>query len=119
MSKNRSINFYPIIAKILFISSIFYLSVDMEISKYLWWSGAVLQLIFTFIIMSKWIRQNNFEIHHINPSWFIPVVGNMIAPIAGVRHFSAELSWWAYSFLLDALAIGTFSFQPSRKLSGG
>jgi tellurite resistance protein len=91
------INFYPIISKILFIASIFYLSLDIEISKYLWWLGVVLQLIFTFIIMSMWIRQNKFEIHHINPSWFIPVVGNMIAPIAGVRHFSSELSWFLFS----------------------
>ncbi|MEA2097877.1 MAG: SLAC1 anion channel family protein [Patescibacteria group bacterium] len=91
------LNFYPIIAKLFLISSIIYLAMDMEISKYLWWIGVVIQFIFTIIIMSAWIRHNKFEIHHLNPSWFIPVVGCIMVPIAGVSHFSPELSWFFFS----------------------
>ena len=47
--------------------------------------------------MSAWIRQEKFEIHHLNASWFIPVVGCIIIPIAGVKHFSPELSWFFFS----------------------
>jgi tellurite resistance protein len=91
------LNFYPIIAKLFLISSIIYLAINMDISRYLWWIGVIIQFIFTIIIMSAWIRHNKFEIHHINPSWFIPVVGCIIIPIAGVQHFSAELSWFFFS----------------------
>lgn len=91
------INFYPIIAKIFLIISIIYLSIDVDISKYFWWLGVIAQSAFTIIVMSAWIRHDKFEIHHINPSWFIPVVGCIMIPIAGVQHFSAELSWFFFS----------------------
>ena len=91
------LNFYPIVAKLFLISSIIYLAIDMAVSKYLWWAGVAAQFIFTLIVMSAWIRHNKFEIHHINPSWFIPVVGCIIIPIAGVVHFSPEISWFFFS----------------------
>ncbi len=91
------LNFYPIIAKLFLISSIIYLAADNDISRYLWWIGAVIQFVFTLIILSAWVKHDKFEIHHINPSWFIPVVGCLIIPIAGVKHFSPELSWFFFS----------------------
>ena len=91
------LNFFPILAKLFLIASIIYLSLNLTVSKYLWWIGVIIQLIFTLIIMSAWIRHDKFEIHHINPSWFIPVVGCIIIPIAGVKHFLPELSWFFFS----------------------
>ncbi len=91
------LNFYPIIAKLFLISSLIYLAIDITISKYLWWMGVATQFIFTLIVISAWIKHDKFEIHHINPSWFIPVVGCIIIPIAGVKHFSPELSWFFFS----------------------
>jgi len=38
-----------------------------------------------------------FEIKHINPAWFIPVVGNILIPVAGVQHYNPEISWFFYS----------------------
>lgn len=90
-------NFYPITAKLFLISSIIYLGSNLTLSRYLWWAGVIIQFIFTIIIMSAWIRHEKFEIHHVNPSWFIPVVGSIIIPIAGATHFSAELSWFFFS----------------------
>ncbi|RLI98706.1 MAG: C4-dicarboxylate ABC transporter [Candidatus Aenigmatarchaeota archaeon] len=91
------LNFFPILAKLFLITSIIYLSIDVVVSRYLWWVGVVIQFIFTIAIMSAWIRHEKFEVQHINPSWFIPVVGCIIIPIAGVQHFSAELSWFFFS----------------------
>ncbi len=91
------LNFYPILAKLFLIISIIYLGINMSVSKYMWWTGVILQFAFTIIIMSVWIRHEKFEIHHLNASWFIPVVGCIIIPIAGVKHFSPELSWFFFS----------------------
>ncbi|MCD4702974.1 MAG: SLAC1 anion channel family protein [Methanosarcinaceae archaeon] len=111
------LNFYPIIAKLFLITSLVYLTIDMSVSKYLWWAGVIVQFIFTIIIMSAWIRHDKFEIHHINPSWFIPVVGCIIIPIAGVQHFSPELSWFFFSigifwwFILTTLVFNRIIFH--------
>ncbi|MBN2534720.1 MAG: SLAC1 anion channel family protein [Spirochaetales bacterium] len=91
------LNFFPILAKLFLIAGIIYPGLNLTVSKYLWWTGVIIQFIFTIIIMSVWIRHDKFEIHHINPSWFIPVVGCIIIPIAGVKHFSPELSWFFFS----------------------
>ncbi len=91
------LNFYPIIAKLFLIASIIYLGKNLSLSKYLWWAGVVTQFVFTIIIMGAWIRHDKFQLHHINPSWFIPVVGSIIIPISGVNHFSPELSWFFFS----------------------
>jgi len=34
---------------------------------------------------------------HINPAWFIPAVGNVVAPLAGVPLGHAELSWFFFA----------------------
>ena len=91
------LNFFPILAKLFLIASIIYLGSAPVLSKYLWWIGVVVQSVFTIIIMSAWIQRTKYEIHHINPSWFIPVVGAIIVPIAGVSHFDPELSWFFFS----------------------
>ncbi len=91
------LNFFPILAKLFLITSLIYLSINMSVAKYLWWGGVVVQLIFTIIIMSAWIRHEKYEIHHLNPSWFIPVVGSIIIPIAGTQFFSPDLSWFFFS----------------------
>ena len=32
-----------------------------------------------------------------NPLWFLPIVGNLILPIAGVHLFNIEISWFFFS----------------------
>jgi tellurite resistance protein len=91
------LNFFPLLAKVLLIISVIYLGLNMTISKYVWWAGVILQFIFIIIVMSSWVQNTNFEIHHMNPAWFIPVVGCVIIPIAGIKHFSPELSWFFFS----------------------
>lgn len=61
--------------------------------------------------MDVWIHHQHFEIHHINPAWFIPVVGNILVPIAGMRHGFGELSWFFFSIgLLFWLVLLTIIF---------
>ena len=59
--------------------------------------GVVLQLVFTLAVLSAWIYHEHFEVHHSNPAWFIPVVGNILVPIAGARLLSVETSWFFFS----------------------
>lgn len=62
-----------------------------------WLSGAVLHLVCTLYVLNSWLHHTHFEITHINPAWFIPVVGNILVPIAGVEHANMEICWFFFS----------------------
>ena len=67
------------------------------LSRVLWIVGAVSHLTVTLYVLNAWIHKPGFEITHISPAWFIPVVGNIVAPIAGVTHAGAEVGWFFFS----------------------
>lgn len=63
----------------------------------LWVFGAFLQVGLTLAVISGWIGHRPFQPMHISPAWFIPAVGNIVAPIAGVGFGYAEASWLFFS----------------------
>ena len=63
----------------------------------IWWLGIILMLIATLVTMSSWINHSHYQMGHLNPAWFIPVVGNILVPIAGVRLGQLEISWFFFS----------------------
>ncbi|HOW56762.1 MAG TPA: SLAC1 anion channel family protein [Smithellaceae bacterium] len=91
------LSFFPAISISLLLISIALLSIQPFASKVLWNAGAFIQLVFTIVIISIWIRHPSLEINTFSPAWFIPVVGNIIVPIAGMVHAPAEISWFFFS----------------------
>ncbi len=92
------INFFPIIAKILLLLSILFMNIHlMQYSKIFWILGVIAQLGFGMIILTFWMHKDHFELKHISPAIFMPVVGNVLIPIAGVKHASPEVSWFFFS----------------------
>ncbi len=91
------INFFPTISISFLLFSIFLLPHNKDISFYSWLLGTILHFMFTIKILSVWIYHEHFELKHINPSWFIPIVGNIIVPVAGSTHAPLEVSWFFFS----------------------
>jgi tellurite resistance protein len=91
------INFFPTFSISLLLFSIAFLGINNEVAKYLWAMGVFLQLLFTIKVLSYWIQSEHLQVTHMNPSWFIPVVGNILVPAAGVELFSPEISWFFFS----------------------
>ena len=91
------INFFPTISISLLLLAIAYLESAPEAAFWLWSTGTILHLGFTLAIFGSWVHHTHYDIKHANPAWFIPVVGNIIIPIAGVRLASPELSWFFFS----------------------
>lgn len=89
--------FFPTISISFLLLSVSFLGQNMLISKYLWIIGTVLHLLFTFKVINTWMHDSKFDIKHMNPAWFIPAVGNIIVPLAGVEHAPLELSWFFFS----------------------
>lgn len=90
-------NFVPTASIALILLSIVWLPVSAPYSKLLWLAGVGLHLFLTLHVMSQWMHQTKFEIVHLTPAWFIPVVGNILVPIAGVEHAPVEISWFFFS----------------------
>ncbi len=63
----------------------------------LWGLGALLHLLLTLYVVGRWMHHEQFEINHINPAWFIPAVGNILVPIAGVGFGQITVSWFFFS----------------------
>lgn len=63
----------------------------------LWWVGAAGQLVATLGVLTAWINRPTFVIEHVTPAWFIPVVGLVVVPLAGVRYGPVEVSWFFFS----------------------
>lgn len=91
------INFVPTLSIALLLLSIAWLPHLPALSKTLWTAGTVLHLSLTLYVISQWMHREHFQIQHLNPAWFIPVVGNILVPIAGVAHAPAEISWFFFS----------------------
>lgn len=94
------INFFSAFSISFILLSIAFLSYWPFLSMVLWWVGVILHTVIMLHTIKFWIQQN-FEIKFMNPAWFIPVVGNILVPVAGV-----EFMPQAFSFIY--FAIGFF-----------
>lgn len=93
-------NFFSAISISILLLSIMFMSLAqgqdglfLHLAKALWIIGAPLQLLMTLLIVNRWIHHEDIKIDHSTPAWFIPVVGNIVAPIAGAQLISSELAW--------------------------
>jgi tellurite resistance protein len=70
----------------------------------LWWAGALSQLFVTWWVLARWFRpaaQGGLQWAGVTPALFIPIVGNVLVPLAGVPLGHAE--WSAAQFGLGLL----------------
>ncbi|MCS6883168.1 MAG: SLAC1 anion channel family protein [Oscillochloridaceae bacterium] len=91
------INFFPTISISMLLFGIAFMRLNSDVSRLFWMAGAALHIGFTIAILSAWMQRTTLQPQHANPAWFIPVVGNIIVPIAGVEHAPAEVSWFFFS----------------------
>lgn len=89
-------NFFPAISISILLLAKAALSLDGPWALVLWASGAAIHLGFTLILIQRWIVANH-DIRHSNPAWFIPVVGNILVPLAGVPLGFVEISWFFFA----------------------
>ncbi|MFA9392906.1 MAG: SLAC1 anion channel family protein [Prolixibacteraceae bacterium] len=87
------INFFSAISISILLLSIAFMTYWPFLSMVLWWVGVILHSFFMLHTIRFWI-QHNFEIQFMNPAWFIPVVGNMLVPIAGVEYMPNAFNYF-------------------------
>jgi tellurite resistance protein len=90
------INFFAASAISFLLLSIVYHNSNHTIALYTFYIGTIMQTFFTFNTISYWINRN-MEIAHTNPAWFIPIVGNVLVPVAGAGIVDVNLLMYYYS----------------------
>ncbi len=91
-----------------------------------WWAGALAQLAVTAWVVAKWWRGNQsggIVWPALTPALFIPVVGNVLVPLAGVplghedwsaAQFAVGLFFWPIVHALIAVRLATQGSWPER-----
>ncbi|MEM7443514.1 MAG: SLAC1 anion channel family protein [Pseudomonadota bacterium] len=90
------INLFPTFSISLLLLAVAALPYSRTLATILWGIGAGLHLLLAICIINLWITRN-VDITHTSPAWFIPVVGNIVVPQAGVPLGFIELSWFFFA----------------------
>lgn len=111
-------NFFGAISiSLLLLGTLFY-EMNESLSFYTWLIGAIAQFLLTIAILSKLIWKHEFQLGHFNPAWFIPIVGNIVVPLAGVYHAAEWINWMffgigvMFSIVYYTIFIQRIYFQP-------
>lgn len=91
------LHFFPTVSISLILLSIVALHYSTELASVLFAIGVPLHLAFTLAVLHYWFNRDHFETVHLNPAWFIPIVGNVLVPISGVGLGFIEVSWFYFS----------------------
>ena len=94
------INFFAASSISFLLLCIVFHDIHSGVSHMFMYIGITMQTFFTFYTIRFWIN-NNLEIQHSNPAWFIPIVGNVLVPVAGGGYLSNH-------FLMYYFSIGIF-----------
>ncbi|WP_029934899.1 SLAC1 anion channel family protein [Thiomicrospira pelophila] len=113
-----ALHFFPTISISLLLLSVLLKSDVPQIAEVLWLIGAAAQLMLTVVIINNWIHHDRWEIVHATPAWFIPVVGNIVAPLGAAQFGYMELGWFFFSIgitfwlVLKAIVLYRLIFHP-------
>ncbi|MGD2073399.1 MAG: SLAC1 anion channel family protein [Gammaproteobacteria bacterium] len=97
LSDPVKMSFGAMVTVSLLLLSVTTLHLAPAVSRVLWVAGASLHLAYTLYALSTWIHKSDVDIRHISPAWFIPVVGNILVPVAGVTHAGPDINWFFLS----------------------
>jgi len=90
-------SFVPAISISFLLLAIAYYDYAPTVSVTFLYIGAPLHLYFTLRTIKFWMMHEKLNINHINPAWFIPVVGNLLVPIVGIDVFPLPISIFYFS----------------------
>lgn len=68
-----------------------------QLAQVVWIVGATFHLFAMLAVLNAWVHRENLQAAHACPVWFIPAVGNVVVPLAGVKLGYIEVSWMFYS----------------------
>lgn len=96
-----------------------FVSVDATVANIMWWIATIGHFTMTIILLSALIFREDVKFAQLTPPWFIPIVGNVIAPLAIAHIGSKDVAWFSFAFgsiawlvLLPLIVRRSFFFKP-------
>lgn len=68
-----------------------------DLATVLWWVGATGHQTLTVVVLSAWFGRPDITLGQVTPAWFIPIVGNVVTPLAAPALGSVDLAWFSFS----------------------
>lgn len=91
------LNFFAAGTISLMLLGTYLVPLSRDIGTALWGGGTALHLALTVTALRRWIDTEVVPMEGLNPTWFMPVVGNLLVPLGGVELGFVELSWFHFS----------------------
>ena len=91
------IAFFPAISISLLLLSAALMPLAPGVAEPMWMVGAAAQAVLALSVVASWIGHRPYQQAHMSPAWFIPAVGNIAVPLAGVGMGYPEISWLFFS----------------------
>lgn len=67
-----------------------------KLGEIVWMTASAAHLAVALAVFRQWFA-HNIDIRHSNPAWFIPVVGNIVAPLGAAVYGYPEIGWFFFS----------------------
>lgn len=105
-------NFYGAVSISFLMMGLVLYDMSELLSLFVWGIGALLQLLLTLYLLTRLMWTLEFKLEQFNPVWFLPIVGNIVVPLAGVYHVGSEINWMFFSLgLIFTIFYFTFFFN--------
>ncbi|MFK7962556.1 MAG: SLAC1 anion channel family protein [Burkholderiaceae bacterium] len=91
------LSFFASVSVSLVLLSTVLWPVSQQASWVFWVLGTVAQFCVLIAVVNAWLHRTTFKPEQLNPSWFIPAVGNVLVSIPGVDHGFVNISWFFFS----------------------
>lgn len=91
------LNFFAACTISLMLLGTYLVPLSRDTATALWGAGTALHLALTVTALRRWIDTEVVPIEGLNPTWFMPVVGNLLVPVGGAELGFIELSWFHFS----------------------
>lgn len=105
-------NFFAAISISFLLLATSFVSVSSQISLVLWVIGALMQSSLTIAFLHNLLWKESFHVSHFTPLSFLPIVGNLVVPIAGSEHVHEQINFFFFGFgILFSIIYLTFMFH--------
>ncbi len=88
--------FMPTITISFLILATIFAPVYPTVASVLWWIGTIGHMSAALYVINSWYSRPQITRNAITPAWLIPIVGNVIAPLAAKSVGNVEIAWCSF-----------------------